>query len=149
MNRVNQKNILIGAIAGFLLGFIVLHPFSMLFQGMIHPSFNLNFVSLRSAFSPLHLPMAIFFGLLGVLIGCVIVLLLSALSREKEKVKILEGLLPICSWCKKIRDDEGKESGTGDWIEIEQYLQQRSNADFTHGVCDECYNQIMEEHQIK
>lgn len=149
MNNFNPKKILIGVVAGFLLGFIILHPFSMLFQGMVFPTFNLDFALLHNAFNPLHLPMAIFFGLLGTLTGVLLVFLLSALSREKEKVKMLEGLLPICAWCKKIRDDEGKEDGTGDWIEIEQYIQHRSDADFTHGVCEDCCDKIIEEHSSK
>lgn len=149
MNKFNLKNVLIGAAAGFMVGFLVLHPFSMLFQGMIFPSFQLDFALVKNAFTPLHFPMALFFGLLGTLTGVLIVFLLSALSHEKEKVKMLEGLLPICAWCKKIRDDENKESGTGEWIEIEQYIQQRSGADFTHGVCQDCYDKIIEEQKKK
>ena len=52
-----------------------------------------------------------------------------ALSHE---VEMLEGLLPICSYCKKIRDDEG------DWQVLEKYIQERSDATFTHGVCESC-----------
>lgn len=52
-----------------------------------------------------------------------------ALSHE---VELLEGLLPICSYCKKIRDDEG------DWQVLEKYIQERSGATFTHGVCETC-----------
>ena len=53
----------------------------------------------------------------------------SALSKE---VSILSGLLPICSYCKKIRDDSNR------WMPVEQYITQRSEASFTHGVCPEC-----------
>ncbi len=147
MSKVIVRNILIGAAGGFMLGFIILHPFSMLFQGMIHPTFNLNFAILKDAFNLHHLPMAFFFGLLGLVTGCTIIFFLTALSREKEKVKMLEGLLPICAYCKKIRDDEGKERGTGDWIEIEEYIKQRTATDFTHGVCQDCYDDFMEQHQ--
>jgi len=52
-----------------------------------------------------------------------------ALSHE---VELLQGLLPICSYCKKIRDDEG------DWQVLEKYIQDRSEATFTHGVCETC-----------
>ena len=52
-----------------------------------------------------------------------------ALSHE---VEMLEGLLPICSYCKKIRDDQG------DWQALEKYIQERSDATFTHGVCETC-----------
>ena len=52
-----------------------------------------------------------------------------ALSQE---VAMLEGLLPICSYCKKIRDDGGE------WQMLEKYIQERSAATFTHGVCETC-----------
>lgn len=52
-----------------------------------------------------------------------------ALTRE---VELLEGLLPICSYCKKIRDDGGE------WQVVEKYIEERSDATFTHGVCETC-----------
>ena len=114
---------------------------------MIHPTFSFNPLVLKDAFNTPPLPMAIYFGLLGSLTGSLIIFLLSGLSREKEKVKMLEGLLPICAWCKKIRDDEGKERGSGDWIKIEKYIQQRSKVDFTHGICPDCYNKYVEDEE--
>lgn len=48
------------------------------------------------------------------------------------EVKELRGLLPICSSCKKIRDDEG------DWTHIESYIAHRSRAKFTHSICPDC-----------
>jgi hypothetical protein len=147
MSNVKPRNLLIGVVSGFMLGFFFLHPFSKLFQGMIHPTFSFNLVILKDAFNPDHLPMAVYFGLLGSLTGSLIIFLLSALSREKEKVKMLEGLLPICAWCKRIRDDEGKERGRGDWIKIEKYIRQRSKVDFTHGICPDCYKKNMEDEE--
>lgn len=55
-----------------------------------------------------------------------------ALTRE---VELLEGLLPICSYCKKIRDD------AGDWQVLEKYIQDRTAARFTHGICERCLEQ--------
>ena len=55
-----------------------------------------------------------------------------ALERELARVKILRGLLPICSFCKKIRDDGGY------WNQLEQYVAANSQADFSHAVCPEC-----------
>jgi hypothetical protein len=54
------------------------------------------------------------------------------LEEALAKVKTLEGLLPICSFCKKIRNN------TGCWEEVEKYVHVRSNADFTHSLCPEC-----------
>lgn len=57
------------------------------------------------------------------------------ISRQKEmeeRIRTLEGLIPICSGCKKIRLFDGS------WEDIESYLSRRSNMDFTHGLCAEC-----------
>ncbi|MFH1550013.1 MAG: response regulator [Planctomycetota bacterium] len=53
-------------------------------------------------------------------------------------IKKLEGLLPICSHCKKIRDDKGKEHGKGEWSALEEYIGNRSDAQFSHTLCPEC-----------
>ena len=54
------------------------------------------------------------------------------LQNALEKVKTLSGLLPICSFCKKIRDDDGY------WKQIETYIEAHSEAEFSHGMCQEC-----------
>jgi DNA-binding response OmpR family regulator len=54
------------------------------------------------------------------------------LEAALEKVKMLSGMLPICSSCKKIRDD------TGYWSQVESYVQKHSEATFTHGLCPDC-----------
>lgn len=53
------------------------------------------------------------------------------LSAQAE-VQTLSGLLPMCAWCKKVRDDEGY------WEQVEDYFSRRSQIKFTHGVCVEC-----------
>ena len=69
-----------------------------------------------------------------------------ALCREKDKledalseVKKLSGLLPICASCKKIRDDKGY------WKQIESYIREHSEADFSHSICPECAQQLYQE----
>lgn len=54
------------------------------------------------------------------------------LERTNKKVKVLTGLVPICSNCKKIRDDKGF------WNHLESYIQEHSDASFSHGMCPEC-----------
>ena len=49
-----------------------------------------------------------------------------------ENVRELEGLLPVCAWCKKVRDDEGY------WQELEAYVRPRTKASFSHGICPDC-----------
>ncbi len=58
--------------------------------------------------------------------------LIAALQKAASEIKTLSGLLPICAWCKKIRDDKGY------WNQIEHYIRERSTADFTHSICPEC-----------
>lgn len=62
--------------------------------------------------------------------------LLNKKNKDLEKaladVKTLRGLLPVCAWCKKIRDDKGY------WSQIESYISNHSEAIFTHGICPEC-----------
>ena len=59
-------------------------------------------------------------------------LLFAELQKALENVKLLSGLLPICMWCKKIRDDQGY------WNAIEHYLSQHSEAEFKHAICPDC-----------
>lgn len=58
--------------------------------------------------------------------------LIHDLQQASSEVKILSGLLPICSHCKKIRDDKGY------WNSIEAYIHEHSEAKFSHGICQEC-----------
>jgi CheY-like chemotaxis protein len=59
-------------------------------------------------------------------------LLHAGLQKALEDVKLLRGLLPICMWCKKIRDDQGY------WNAIEHYLGRHSEAEFTHAIGPDC-----------
>lgn len=63
----------------------------------------------------------------------------------QKKIKIYETFLPVCSVCKKIRDDEGKEPGTGAWIAWETFMRQKAKIDVTHGYCPECYAKAINE----
>jgi DNA-binding NtrC family response regulator len=56
----------------------------------------------------------------------------TALEKSLASVRQLSGLLPICSHCKKIRDDKGY------WNQVEAYIQEKSEARFSHGICQEC-----------
>jgi len=58
------------------------------------------------------------------------------LSMALGEIKTLRGILPICSHCKKIRDDKGY------WNQIEGYIQKHSDAEFSHGMCPECSDEL-------
>ena len=63
--------------------------------------------------------------------------LIIELQEAMSKIKTLSGLIPICAWCKKIRDDQGY------WQTVEQYVKEHSQAEFTHGMCPECQKKYM------
>ncbi len=65
--------------------------------------------------------------------------LITELKDALARVRVLSGLLPICSSCKKIRDD------TGYWSQIEEYIRQHSGAEFSHGICPECAEDLYPE----
>jgi PAS domain S-box-containing protein len=69
--------------------------------------------------------------------------LIQELTDALAHVKTLSGLLPICASCKKIRDDKGY------WQQVETYIKDRSDADFTHGICPECVKRLYPEYQFK
>jgi len=58
------------------------------------------------------------------------------LQEANEKIKTLRGLLPICANCKKVRDDDGY------WTQIETYISQHSEAQFSHSLCQDCMQQL-------
>jgi GAF domain-containing protein len=61
---------------------------------------------------------------------------LAELEQALTSVRRLSGLVPICTSCKKVRDD------TGYWQQVEAYVSERSEAEFTHGVCPECCERL-------
>jgi PAS domain S-box-containing protein len=58
------------------------------------------------------------------------------LRKKDTEVKALRGLLPICAWCKQIRDDKGY------WHKIESYIRDHSEAEFSHGICPKCAEKL-------
>ncbi len=61
------------------------------------------------------------------------------LNQSLEEIKTLRGIIPICSYCKKIRDDKGL------WKQLEAYLSAHSHAEFSHGACPNCFKKQMDD----
>lgn len=61
------------------------------------------------------------------------------LKESMARVKMLSGLLPICMNCKKVRNDKGY------WTQVELYVQEHSEAEFTHGICPDCVRKLYPE----
>jgi hypothetical protein len=72
-------------------------------------------------------------------VGLMLILLIVYIERLEKafrEIKRMEGLLPICSSCKKIRT----EANT--WVPVERYITEKSDATLTHGICPECYETL-------
>jgi len=61
-------------------------------------------------------------------------------SALEKKVRILEGILPICASCKRIRNENGE------YEQIEEYITERTEASFSHGICQECSKKLYPEY---
>ena len=138
------------SLIGALVGYFIFHPLAMLLSYLMTAkdaalemtnTVGVIAVVLRS-FSidmlPWSLSFTLFNGIIGMYYG---ILKAEKLAREEliidlqkalADVKTLSGMLPICAWCKKIRDDEGY------WQKIEAYFKSHSDLDFTHGICNDC-----------
>ncbi|HPN44406.1 MAG TPA: PAS domain S-box protein [bacterium] len=63
----------------------------------------------------------------------------ASLQKALEEIKTLRGIIPICSYCKKIRDDQGY------WSQVESYVSKHSEAQFSHGLCPDCIKKLYPE----
>lgn len=59
-----------------------------------------------------------------------------SLQKVLREIKVLQGFLPICASCKKIRNDQGY------WENLEDYIQSHSEAEFSHGLCKDCMTRL-------
>jgi len=146
-----KRKLLLGySLAGASIGYFVFHPLVMLLSYLMSvrdtapdtgTAAGILTVVLHS-FSidmlPWSLSFTVFNGIIGFYAG---ILKCKKLEREEliadlqkalADVRTLSGMLPICAWCKKIRNDEGY------WQRIESYMKSHLDLDFTHGICSDC-----------
>ena len=139
------------------MGYFIFHPLVMLLSDLmtakeavpnIANTVGIIGVILQSfsiAMLPWSLSFALFNGVIGLYYGTNKVEkmareeLIKDLQKALAEVKTLSGMLPICSSCKNIRNDEGY------WQQIEEYIMDHSEADFTHGICNECVKKLYPE----
>jgi hypothetical protein len=76
------------------------------------------------------------FIFLTVFVGIIASSLIIKLRKANEEIKTLNGILPICASCKKIRDINDN------WQQIEVYIRDRSEAEFSHGICPDCKEKL-------
>ena len=151
--KITYKYCLLGVLAGYL----IFHPIVMILAYFmagqnvlvsIPASETLIEVFLNSfsfTMLPWSLSFAFFNGVIGLYYGTIKQVnlakeeLILNLQKALAKVKKLSGMLPICSSCKKIRDDKGY------WQQIEEYISKHSDLDFTHGICNDCVEKLYPE----
>jgi GAF domain-containing protein/ribosomal protein S27AE len=61
-------------------------------------------------------------------------------ERALAEVSLLQGMLPICSYCKKIRNDQDS------WEQLESYISEHTHATFSHGICPDCRSTVVADH---
>ena len=89
--------------------------------------------------TPLNWRESLFESIIIALLGTVIIYGTNKLFR---RMKYLEGILPVCASCKKIRDDKGH------WHQIESFIRDRSEAEFSHSICPECAKKLYPEFNL-
>ena len=67
--------------------------------------------------------------------------LFNELSDALANIKTLRGMLPICSYCKKIRDDKGY------WDQVDSYISKHTDTVFSHGMCPECAQKVLKDYE--
>lgn len=131
-----------GATRGLLLAVFMVNVVVLLTLDYLHPEWSIPFNSARDRYWDLVT------GFLASSAACLLMLwvvvashdaerkrltdLNQELQRNLDEIQTLQGMLPICSWCKKVRDDEGL------WTQVEHYLAEKTDLSFTHGMCPEC-----------
>lgn len=148
----------LAGLAGVGVGVTVIHPLSMVMYWFeFHPEFAMNstvwaFVALRlqASFSPAMWPMTGTFAAIGAGLGLSVGWRLRTLirrqwqiSKQRRELRTLRQLLPICSWCKKVRDDQGY------WQQVEGYLADRNIAQLTHGICPSCEARVLADDALR
>jgi DNA-binding response OmpR family regulator len=95
---------------------------------------------LTKPFDPAELKARIQVGTRVVTLQADLVSRVAELEDALGRVQQLQGLLPICSYCKKIRDDDNY------WHQVESYVSEHTAAQFSHGICPECYEGVVKPH---
>ena len=94
---------------------------------------------LKAQLTPVNWREALFESIIIVIFGMVLIGYTKKLFR---RMKYLEGILPVCASCKKIRDKKGE------WHQIESFIRDRSEAEFSHSICPECAKKLYPEEEL-
>jgi len=120
---------------------------SLIFHRVLMIFFSLSYVVVMAAFAFRYTIVSDTFVSIIFLLGAVFVFIgLFVQSRLlKELQRTLQGILPICARCKKIRTLDGDPKDPKTWKEIESYISEKTDAGFSHGYCPSCFEAEMNE----
>ncbi|HOK04442.1 MAG TPA: response regulator transcription factor [Victivallales bacterium] len=93
-------------------------------------------------FDPLELKSRINVGVKTIALQNKLAMKVKELKYALDRIKKIEGLVPICMYCKKIRTPDNY------WQQIEEYIEKHSDARFTHGICNDCLEKVMKENNL-
>ena len=86
----------------------------------------------------------LFGGTVGIIIGLYLLKVQDLNAKLLQRVDVLEHLLPICSYCKKIRKPHTDPLQTNSWESIESYISKKTSSKFSHGICPDCRDELYE-----
>ncbi|UCB44565.1 MAG: hypothetical protein JSV25_10110 [Spirochaetota bacterium] len=132
------KKLLFYSVIGMLLGYLILHPISMVIHYHHLQLYTSSLNIFRLSFSRSHLLMALYFTLLGAAFGIIQGFISLKILKKTKRIQILEDILPICASCKRIRVNDDNKDENEKWIPVESYFSEQSKVDFTHGICPDC-----------
>lgn len=124
--KITSKHILLLEAAGFFLLTIAI---------WFNEIFNLPHRLFGAPTSPTRYEEAIFESMFVLLLGLIVV---ATTKRYMKRISQLEKLLPICSFCKKIRKKDADPEKQESWQPVELYIGEQTGALFSHGLCPEC-----------
>lgn len=134
--------LLVSGMVGLVIGVGILHPAAMFIGEYYGVSPKLQWKALSIAFSKQHFPMTIFFGVLGIVIGVLFGILNTKQARLAQRTRLLEKILPICSVCKRIRDEKTEPAR---WVDVADYITMETETKFTHSYCPDCAKKVFME----
>lgn len=132
----------ISGLIGLVVGVVLLHPSAMFIMDYYGESPHLHWNALPVAFSMQHLVMILFFAGVGLFVGVIFGILNAKLARFAQRMRLLEEILPICSVCKRIRDEKSEPVR---WVNVADYITSKTDTRFTHGYCPDCAEKALKE----
>lgn len=133
---------IISGMAGLVIGVVLLHPAAMFIGEYYGENPHLHWKALSMAFSKQHFVMTVFFGIIGIVIGVLFGILNTKLAHLAQRMRLLEDILPICSVCKRIRDEKSEPVR---WVDVIDYITTQMDTQFTHSYCPDCAEKVFKE----